>query len=309
MIKTIMAMISPVYAGLFTFWGGSGGGGGGNSTSTVKNAPADQVLPYLDPYMQKAASLANQSYQPYQGQQIAGLDANQLQGNALTANQALNGFQGQQDAGNFYQNLMQGKFGDPASNPYLQANADYAMNSMANAYQNGTASQNNADFARAGAFGGSAWGQQTQANNKTFADSLGNAANQFYGQNYANNMNNMMQGLGMAPTMQNMGYTDASKLTAVGDANRQYQQDLLNQAQTNYNNALQYPYQQLDVMGNAIRATMGAGSSSTSSQSNSYKPSPMAGAIGGGLGGYALGSAFGNGALGAGMGALGGLLL
>lgn len=300
MFKDMMMIISPM--GLFTFYGGSKGGG--SSTQTVKNEPSAEVKPFLNPFMQRASDLSNQPYQAYQGQQIAGLDQNQQMGNDLTTNQALNGFQGQNEAGNFYQNLMSGSFADPASNPYLKKNADYAMSGITDAYRTGTAAQNDANFARNGAFGGSAWQQMTQGNEKTLADSLGNAANQFYGQNYNSNMNNMMQGLGLAPTMQNLGYTDAQKLTQVGDANRQYEQDLLNQGLQNWNDYQNAPYKSLDVLGNAIRATMGAGGSSTSTSSGGYKPSPFAGALGGGLAGFGVG-----GPVGAGIGALGGLLL
>jgi len=300
MIKDILMLISPVHAGFFTLY--DGGKGGGNSTTTTKMEPAAEVKPYLAPYMQQAANLAGQEFRPYEGQQIAGLDQNQIMGNAMTTNQALGGFQGQQDAGNFYQNLMQGNFADPSTNPYLQATTQYAMNDITNAYKTGTAAQNDSNFARNGAFGGSAWQQMTQGNQQALADSLGNTANMFYGQNYNNNMNNMMQGLSMAPTMQNLGYTDAQKLTQVGDANRQYEQDLLNQQLQNWNEAQNAPYKGLDVMGNAIRATMGAGGSNTSSQSGGYKPSPFAGMLGGGL----AGSQFGP--VGAGIGALGGLL-
>lgn len=308
MFKLMMMMICPAYGDFFTFYGGSKGGGG-NTTSTVKNEPAEAVKPYLDPFMRQASALSATPYQGYQGQQIAGLDANQTMGNALTTNQALNGFQGQQDAGDFYQNLMSGQFANPESNPYLKANADYAMQGMADAYSNGTQAQTNSNFARNGAFGGSAWNAANDTNSRTFADSLGNAANQFYGQNYNNNMQNMMTGLSMAPTMQNMGYADATKLTQVGDANRQYQQDILNQGMSNYNDYMNAPYRSLDVMGNAIRATMGAGSSQTTSQSGGYKPSPFANAAGGAASGYALGSGFGQGGLGAVAGGLGGLLL
>ena len=114
----------------------------------------------------------------------------------------------------------------------------------------------------------------------------------------------------MAGAMQNLGYTDAAKMTGIGDNYRQYQQDLLNQSQNNYNDYMNYPQKQLDIMGNAIRATMGAGSSNTATQSGGYKPSGFANALGGGIGGYALGSQLGDyGAAGAGLGALGGLLL
>ena len=308
-MKHIYSMILPALSGFFNLYSG-GGSGGGNTTSTTTMAPSKEVAPYLKPYMDQAGAISSTPYSPYQGQQIADINGQQQMGMGMTSAQALNGFQGQSEAGQNYQDLMGGKFLDPNSNPWLAANAQKAMGDISNAYKTGTMPQTDSAASRAGAFGGSAWQQMVGNNERQLGDSLGNAANQFYGQNYANERSNQMHGLDIAGQMQNLGYTDSKNLTAVGDNYRQYQQDLLNQSQNNYNDYMNYPQKQLDIMGNAIRATMGAGSSSSSSQSNPYKPSGFANALGGGIGGYALGNAIGGyGAAGAGLGALGGLLL
>lgn len=280
------------------------GGGGGGGESTTKMEPADEVKPYLAPYLNQASQVANQPYETYQGQRIANLTPEQYMGAGLTSAQALNGFQGQNDAFSNYAATMRGDFMNPDSNPWLAANAQKAMGDITNAYRSGTKPQTDAAASRAGAFGGSAWQQMVGNNERTLGDSLGNAANQFYGQNYMNERNNQMQGLGMLPQMQNVGYTDAAKLMGVGDNFRQYQQDLLNTNYSDWQEAQNYPTRQLDIMGNALRATMGAGGSTTTSQSGGYKPSPFAGALGGGMAGYAMG-----GLPGAAIGGLGGLLL
>lgn len=309
MIKSMMTILSPVHSGLFTLWGGSSGGGGGDSTQTVKNEPAAEVKPYLQPYISQAWSNAQAPYQAYQGQRIAGLDPSQQMGMNLTAGQALNGFQGQGEAGDNYQALMRGDYLSPDSNPWLAANAQKAMSDITNAYRTGTKPQTDAAAARAGAFGGSAWQQMVSNNERQLGDSLGNAANQFYGQNYANERQNQMAGLGMMGNMQNIGYTDSSKLTGVGDALRNYNQDLLNTQYQDWQEAQNSPYLKQEQFGNALRSTMGAGSSSTATSSNPYKVSPIANALGGALGGYGLSSALGyNGALGAGLGGAAGLL-
>jgi hypothetical protein len=296
----ILKLLCPALSGLFTLYGSSGGGGSGNSTSTVKNAPADQVLPYLQPYMDRASALSNTAYKPYKGQQIADLNDAQQAGMSLQSAQALNGFQGQQDGNNLYQQTLRGDFLSPESNPYLQATAQ----GIGNEFNRTTGAQNSSMQRTAGAFGNSGLSQKMSMDNAGLAGQLNN----LYGQNYANERGMQQQALGMMPTMQNMGYTDSNKLTQVGDAQRQYQQDLLNQEQANYAQAMQYPYAQLDVLGNAIKSTMGAGGSSTTS-TPTYKPSPMAGAMGGAMAGYGMGSAMGYGGLGAAGGAImGGLL-
>lgn len=299
----LMHMILPAMSGFFTLYSG-GGSGGGSSTTTTKMEPAAEVKPYLAPYLNQASQVANTPYETFQGQRIAGLTPEQYMGAGLTSAQALNGFQGQNDAFSNYAATMRGDFMNPDSNPWLAANAQKAMGDISSAYRSGTKPTTDAAFSRSGAFGGSAWRDSVSNNERQLGDALGNAANQFYGQNYMNERNNQMQGLGMLPTLQNVGYTDAQKLTGVGDAFRQYQQDLLNTQYSDWQEAQNYPYKQLDVMGNALRATMGAGGSTTASQSGGYKPSSFASALGGGAAGYAMG-----GPVGAGIGALGGLLL
>jgi hypothetical protein len=293
----------PALCGLFTFHGG-GSGGGGSSTSTTKMEPAAEVKPYMKPYMDQAWGISQTPYETYQGQRIADLSPEQYMGAGLTSAQALNGFQGQGDAMGNYQATMRGDFMSPDSNPWLAANAQKAMGDISNAYRSGTKPQTDAAASRAGAFGGSAWQQMVGNNERQLGDSLGAAANQFYGQNYMNERNNQMQGLNMLPQMQSIGYTDAQKLSAVGDNFRQYQQDLLNTQYGDWQEAQNYPRSSLDFFGNQMRATMGAGGSSSTSQSGGYKPSPFASALGGGMAGYAMG-----GMGGAALGGLGGLLL
>ena len=266
-----------------------GGSGGGSSTSTVKNEPAAEVKPYLKPYMDWSWAQTQKPYEAYQGQQIAGLDPSQQMGMDMTAGQALTGFNGQSDAMQNYADTMSGKFMSPESNPWLAATAQKATGDITNAYSTGTAPQTDAAFGRSGAFGGSAWQQANQQNQRALGDALGNAANQFYGQNYLAERQNQMNGLGLLPTMQNVGYTDASKMIGIGDANRSYQQDLLNSQLGNWQEAQNYPFKMMETFGNSLRGTMGAGSSSTTTNSGGYRPSPLAGMIGGGMAGYGAG--------------------
>ena len=282
----------------------SGGGSPSNTTTRTVSEPSKYVQPYLAPYMDATAQATKTPFQAYQGQRIAELSPEQLMGSNLTSAQALNGFQGQGDAMGNYQATMRGDFMNPDSNPWLQANAQKAMGDISSAYRFGTKPQTDAAASRSGAFGGSAWQEMVGNNERQLGDSLGAAANQFYGQNYMNERNNQMQGLNMMPAMQNLGYTDAQKLTGVGDNYRQYQQDLLNTQFGDWQEAQNYPFKMLDIMGNSISRTMGGGGSTTQTGSGGYKPSPFAGALGGGLAGYSMG-----GPIGGGLGALGGLLL
>jgi hypothetical protein len=113
----------------------------------------------------------------------------------------------------------------------------------------------------------------------------------------------------LAPQMANLDYQDAQALLGVGDIRRGYSQDILNQNYGNWLDAQQYPYKQLDVLGNALRASVGGGSTITTSGPNPYQASPAAGMLGGGLLGYGLASNYGGTTVPPWMGAAGGALL
>lgn len=256
----------------------SGGGGGGDTTSVSKVEPPDAVKPYLDPFMRQAANLAGQPYQAYGGQRIAGFAPEQEAGLQLTAQRAL---QGAPDINASRLNLtqtMNGAYMSPDSNPYLKQMADTALDQVqgrVNSTMRGT-----------GGYGGS-------AHTETLARSLGDTAANIYGTNYNNERTNQMRGMAFAPQMQNIDYQDLQALSGAGDARQQLSQQYLNQGYDNFLEAKNYPYQQLDVMGNAIRATMGAGGTTSTTGPNPNQSSPVASALGGAALGSSVGSMLG----------------
>lgn len=80
---------------------------------------------------------------------------------------------------------MTGRYLTPETNPYLKANVDATLKSIADAYQYGTAPTTIGDFAKAGSYGGSAYQQTKKMQQFDLAKSLSDAANQAYGANYA----------------------------------------------------------------------------------------------------------------------------
>jgi hypothetical protein len=104
---------------------------------------------------------------------------------------------------------------------------------------------------------------------------------------YQQERSNMMTGANTAGQLSQDDWTAAQALTGVGDAQRSYEQSLLNAGKDAYNQQLLYPYQQLDAYGNALARASGnvaGGSSSTTSQN--YQASPLAGLLGLGAAGY-----------------------
>lgn len=276
----------------------SGGGGGGDTTSVQKVEPPDAVKPYLKPFMNQAVKLAGTPYQAYTGQRIAGFAPEQEAGMQLTAARAL---QGAPDINATRMNLtdtMSGAYMSPDSNPYLKQMADTALDSVqgrVNSTMRGT-----------GGYGGSAHAE-------TLARSLGDTAANIYGTNYNNERTNQMRGMAFAPQMAAMDYQDLSALGQVGAQRQGMNQSILDQGYNNWLEAKNYPYQQLDVMGNAIRTTMGGGGTTTMTGPNPNQSSPLGSAVGGAALGYGLAgmapAAWGlTGPVGAGIGAAAGLL-
>ena len=272
----------------------SGGGGGGDTTSVQKVEPPDAVKPYLKPFMNQAANLAATPYQAYTGQRIAGFSPEQEAGMQLTAARAL---QGAPDINATRMNLtdtMSGAYMSPDSNPYLKQMADTALNQVqgrVNATMRGT-----------GGYGGS-------AHTETLARSLGDTAANIYGTNYSNERTNQMRGMAFAPQMAAMDYQDLNALGQVGAQRQGMNQSILDQGYNNWLEAKNYPYQQLDVMGNAIRTPMGGGGTTTMTGPNPNASSPIASALGGAATGAGLAGALGMATpWGAGIGAAAGLL-
>jgi hypothetical protein len=281
-----------------------GGGGGGSQTVTQTQQLPKYAQPYAIQLMERGAGLSNKEYTPYQGQRIAELNNNQNTALGMTANQAMNGFQGQGDVGDLYQRTVRGDYLTPDSNPYLRATADAIGTDF-----NRTVGAQNASMQRtAGAFGNSGLQQKMSMDNAGLAGKL----NDLYSNNYNMERSNQLQAMQLAPQMQNMGYTDAKQLLGVGDIQRSYTQDLLNQNLSDWTAAQNQPYANLDILQKAISGSIGNAGTSMQTSANPYQANGYASMLGGGLTGAALGSAlFGNNtgtALGAGAGALGSLL-
>lgn len=310
-----------------------GGGGSSNTTQTTKVEPPPQVAPYFAPFMQQASAVAMRPYESYGGQRIADFTKDQLAGFDMTrqvagqnqaalsgANQYLNstlggdylGYTpGQAQAGT---NPLLGM-----NNPYLQSQIDAAQGDVVRNFNNSVANNTDAAFARAGAFGGSAWQQAQGENANQLSQNLGRIANDMrmadYGlqaqlgesdlnrqlqtQQFNMGLNDsayqaerarQMQAAGLIPGMAQAGYTNAQALLGIGDAIQGQNQGKLDMKYQDWINQQNYPNQQLDVMGNAIRTLMGGGGTTTATGPNPYQRNSTASALGGALGGAGLGA-------------------
>ncbi len=200
-------------------------------------------------------------YDPRLNLQVAGFNPTQQQafGNILgTA-----GGQAQQLTGAGATQLEQtlsGQYLNPSTNPYLAETYQQAARGLTDEYRLGTAPSTQVDAMRAGAYGGSAYAQEADAQRFGLGQNLANLATQIYGGNYQQERGNQLQALGMVPSQVQGQFIPGQQQLGVGTIEQQ-QQQLANQiAQQNALQQVQYPYQQLQQY---IQALQGLSPGST----------------------------------------------
>ena len=260
-----------------------GSGGSGDQQVTQQTQLPGFLQPYGPLYAQAGYNLFNQPYQaypyetvaPFTQDQQAAMDA--VRARATAGSPVVNAAQQQT------LNTINGDYLNPSTNPYLQQTFDQAANRVTDAFSRGTAAQTDARFARAGAFGGSAWNQAQQANQTALGDSLAGMAANIFGNNYAQERNRQQQAAQFAPNLAAQDYRDAEALLNVGGMQQGLGQQYLTADANQFQQAQQYPYQQFQMFGSMFSPNFGQQSTQT------YPGvSPGAGALGGALGGVGL---------------------
>jgi len=208
----------------------SGGGGSPQSvTQTSKNEPPAYLQPYLTDIAQRAqTNYLSNSPQYYQNSTVAPQSQATQQAIQSTINLAsqpnglLNSAVGQT------QNMINGDFLSPNSNPYLRASVDYANQPVIDNYRNVVAPGIDARFSAAGRYGSEAHNTaQTSALDSLNRAITGNSAS-MYGGAYNTERGYQNAAIGSAPTINQARYGDIANLASAGA-----QQDAYNQALTN----------------------------------------------------------------------------
>lgn len=240
-----------------------GGGGSKNTTSNTISEPSAQTKPYISPYLARASELANAPYQQYRGKQVAGINQDQGQAFDMVRQRATQGSPVSANANWNAANTLGGQYLDPSSNPWLSKTYDAAAGDMARNYTNSVVPAVNSTFSQAGRYGSGAHREAFGDAGRTLNSGLSNLGTQIYGQNYAQERGNQMNVMGMSPQLASADYADAQALVGSGDAQRAFQQENLTSDYNQWLLAQQAPYQNLDVLGNAISTTMGGGGQTT----------------------------------------------
>jgi hypothetical protein len=223
-------------------------GGSKTQTTTQQTVIPEEVKPLLSEYLNRAQGLSNQS--PSNPMMQAGRD--------MLWSQSGNAFQGAEAA---QKGLLGVTQQTPGQNPYLDQTINKAMGDITRNYNEAIAPGTNANFARAGAFGGSAWQQANERNQRGLGEALGNTANQMRYQDYGDTQARQMQAYGLLPSISSAGMGVAQNLYGMG-------QNVQNEGA-----------QQLGILGNAVGVGMGGAGSTTTGANPNYR-SPLQTALG-----------------------------
>ena len=248
--------------------GGGGGGGGGTNYSTTETVLPDWVQQQVQGNLGTANTLASQPYTPYPGQQIAGFTPDQTA--AFQAVQSLYGTAPGQIS-QAYNSISPSNL--PATiqsliNPSL---AGQEQTVIQQAQRQGALSgqQIAANATAVGALGGTREAvqqglneSQTQAN---IGAGINNLASNAWTQATTNALQNAGLTAGLAGAGQTSALTDAQALYGVGTQQQTLQQAQYADALSQWQQAQNWPYQQLALAQSALAGSP-YGTSVTSSQ-------------------------------------------
>lgn len=174
--------------------------GGTNSTSSTQSMPS-WAEPYAQSYLQNSANVASTPYQPFQGQQQAGLNQQQygafdaIQNRAMQGDPTISagaGFLQSTLSGGQAQGATQNPYGQvkeqtnayAGSNPYLQQSIDSALGDVNRNYNLTVAPQMDRLAAQSGSFGNSGVQQMTGEAGRQYTQQIGQMANSMRMQDY-----------------------------------------------------------------------------------------------------------------------------
>jgi len=264
--------------------------GGSKTPSTTTQITQQQRPSYVEQgyqqrYLPGVYASYERPYQPYQGQRIADLNPDIQAGMRIAQVRAINGSPVSNAAMQNTTDTLNGRYLNPTTNPAWEG----ISNGIIDKYQTGTAAQTDAAFARANAFGGSAYDEATRRNQQALGGALASAAGNLYNQERGY----QMQAAGMAPGLAQQDYLDSQALMGIGDVQRQYDQDILNQNMQDYYDQINYPNSQLDLLSKGLANAMTGSQSQLTTGPNPYRPNATAGALGGALAGSAISPGWG----------------
>ena len=256
----------------------------GSTTTTTKSEPWAGQQPYLTTGFQ---SIKNKYIDPttgnvtganlpayYPGQTIATDSPETQAALAARTGRALYGSPLTTAAQSELTKTLRGDYLN--NNPYIDATYNKAAKGVTQNYNEVVNPGIDSAFTKGGRFGSGAYAAARNSSDRSLGTSLSDLATNIYGQNYANERQNQVQGQLYAPDLANQDYYDINQLSSVGDykTNLAQQQIDADRAKYDYNqNKDQLALQQyMDL----IQGNYGG----TQTQSNPYYRNSLASGLG-----------------------------
>ncbi len=295
---------------------GSGGGSGHTTVSNQVQLPA-WAQPYAAGFLSSVGKYVNQglsSGYPFPAEQVYGFTPDQRTAMNLARQSALGGAQsllgptlGDVSA------TQSGSFLLPQSNPFLEDTFNAAAAPVTQQFRNAVEPGIQAQFARAGTFGGSAQNQAEGMAQQNLGNTLQNLATNIYGGNYEAERQNQIRQQGLVPGLLQASFAPAAELMNIGGLQQQLGQQRLDTALRNAESRFNFPFQLLAQLGAALPTAVGGAYQSQQTGPNPNAIDPISGGLAGLLGaGGLLGALGGGGGFGDGisslLGGLGSLL-
>lgn len=247
---------------------------------STTNAPLPEVRPYMQDYLARSQEVSNQGYKQSPGT-YTGPNGYLQAGFDATANRAMQGSPLMSQANGQLSNIMGG--GMMGQNPYLSESISNAQGDLTKSWNNVQKPAWDTAMQRSGSFGNSGVAQANGFAADSLQQNLGRVASDMRGNAYNTERNFMQQALMAAPSFANQDYVDSQQLLNVGNQAQQFSQGAQNQNQQWFNEAQQFPRDQLGVMGNALG--MNQGSTRTQTEPD---PSRASQVVGGAMTGASL---------------------
>ena len=259
-------------------------------TQTQQSDLPEWMRPYAQSFLSRADNLSQRPFEPYTGEGVAPINSYQQtaidQANFLAqrGDPLVGRARDQQSA------LLAGQMLGP--NQYLDQYAQGIAGRMSDAYSTGTRARFGGGAAMAGNNLGSstAFQQGLGMQDRAFADALGQTMRGLYYGNFRDERNAQD-----AAARNSLGFSADQRANTEGLVNaggllQQQQQNVNNYARGEFDRRLQYPQQQLGILGGAINPAFGGTQMSSATQP---RTNPWQAAVGGAMSGWALGGMFG----------------
>ena len=249
---------------------------------TTTQAPLPWMEPYLQDYMGRAQDVANVPYQQGPGT-YTGPNSLLTGGWQATANRAQQGSPVMGAANTELQKNIQGDYLNPNSNPYLSSYVDQAQQDTVRNYNQVQRPAWDKAMQNSGSFGNTGVSEYAAMDASNLQRNLGQMANTAYMGAYQQDRSAQQAATMAAPAFANQDYTDIGHLLNAGQQAQGFDNAAQGQQNQWWQQAQQFPQQQLDAYGRAL----GVGTGGTTTQ-QTPDPSQASQLLGGGLTGAAL---------------------